>query len=868
MAPASRSTSRTSWQWLTLVWLVGAGGVLGVMAALHLRMLSCVRRGRVEPPPATHAMLLEACALAGRKRAPALMITDAVQAPALFGIVRPAILLPRELAANCEPASLKLIFLHELAHLRRLDLCTQVAASLVSAMHWFNPAVWWAARRMRAEAEMAADAHALRWTNTGEAHRMGEVLLSFAHYAAAGWVVWLMTSATLLGITENKRDLRHRIESLTDLARGRRTWWLMGLAAFVALAIAGFTKAPAEDAAKNPAQPTATSAPIAAPPGKAGAVTVKGATKGAKILTLSVPAPRGEIVDRNGIPLAQSMVVHFPCLDFPLTGCASPAERIQFVRKRLDVIRTVLGRSYDLKDAQILEHYDKRRWLPLVLSRMPLTDEEKPKFQAIALDGISLRPAGQRIYPRHEVAGHVIGYVGERGPWASGEILDNEALWPTSQGVRGIEKEYEKYLKGRPGTIQIILDEKGNRVEENTAVNPVPGGKVVLSIDLEMQELAERLLRERVKRGAFVVMDVPTGDVLALASHPNFDPNEFVSTISSQRLNELQSDPAGPMLGRAFQAVYPPASTFMSIAGIGILRAGSINESTIFPCPRSFRIGDRVAYNWAKEDEGEMNMMGALTRSCITWFFQAALQTNSAYISRAGEIFGYGRPTGIRMGEETGIMPTNEWYRDQFGYPIGKADLANIVIGQGAVEATPVQVARAMGAIGNRKSLLDARLVLRIQNSANHVFSSFDVSSHPLNVSQHDFAVVHQGMFDVVHHERGTGKAAAHARLSISGKTGAGQWIPSKKQKIAWFCGFAPSKFPVHSFAVLCEGEPGEEVQEEGNKAAMLLGAFYQEYLTSERLEALEERSRAIAAADAALVDSVQLGVATIIREK
>lgn len=589
--------------------------------------------------------------------------------------------------------------------------------------------------------------------------------------------------------------------------------------------------------------------------------------RGARILTLSVPAPRGQIVDRNGIPFAQNMVVYFPALSFPQMDAAPPAEKIQFARKRLDVINAALEKSYSIDDAQILNHYQNRRWLPLVVSRTPLSDLEKTKFEAIGLDGITLHPTYQRTYPQREVAAHVIGYVGKRGPWATGEIPDGEALWPTAEGVRGIEKEFNDYLTGSPGTIQIIFDDKGNRVEETTVANPVPGGNVILSIDMEMQRLTEQLLRDRVKRGAFVIMDVQNGDVLAMASQPTYDPNEFVPIISTERLSELQSDPSNPLFGRAFQATYPPASTFKSVSAIGMLKSGTVTEWTEYPCPKAFNIGDRVAHNWAKEDEGSMNIMGALTRSCNTWFYQGAMFTPPAYISRAGETFGFGRPTGIQLREEeVGVMPTNEWFRKQFGYPIGKGDLANIVIGQGTVHATPVQVARAMGALGNRKSLLDARLVLQIQDYANNIITSFDVSPHPLDISQHDLAVVHQGLYDVVHHERGTGKSAGHPRMSVSGKTGTGQWIPAKKQNIAWFVGFAPSKFPVYSFAVVYEGDPGEDEVGGGKKAAPIVGEFFRKYLTEEQLVALEKRAELIAAEDAQMIASVQLGTGSIIR--
>lgn len=236
-------------QKLTSVWLLGVAAVLGVMLLLHLRLLRRLHRDKAEPALETAAVFREACHLAHVRWAPRLIITDAVAAPSLFGILRPAILLPRQVAMESDATSLKLILLHELAHLRRCDLWAQLVASCVIALHWFNPLVWIAARRLRTEAEMAADAHALHRTDAREAHRFGELLLSFANRAAAGWMLAL-TSATLLGICENKHDLRRRIEALMDIAKGRRTRWLLGLVVFLTAVLVGLTNAPAEEAKK------------------------------------------------------------------------------------------------------------------------------------------------------------------------------------------------------------------------------------------------------------------------------------------------------------------------------------------------------------------------------------------------------------------------------------------------------------------------------------------------------------------------------------------------------------------------------------------------------------------------------------------
>lgn len=249
-------------QKLTFLWLCGVAVVFSVMVVLHLRLQRRIRKDASEAFSEVSAVLDEACRLADVRTAPRLLVTDAVSAPSLFGILRPVILLPRQVAAGRDAAALKLILLHELAHLKRRDLWAQILSSCVIALHWFNPVVWIAARRLRAEAEMAADAHALRCTDAQEAHRFGKMLLGFANHAAAGWMVGF-ASAALLGISADPRDLRRRIEGLMDIARGRRTRWIFGLGAFVVMAVIGLTRSPAEEV-KKPAVSDAVKAAEAA----------------------------------------------------------------------------------------------------------------------------------------------------------------------------------------------------------------------------------------------------------------------------------------------------------------------------------------------------------------------------------------------------------------------------------------------------------------------------------------------------------------------------------------------------------------------------------------------------------------------------
>ena len=565
-------------------------------------------------------------------------------------------------------------------------------------------------------------------------------------------------------------------------------------------------------------------------------------TQGARILNLSIPAPRGQIVDRNGSPLAQNVVVTYLGLNFPYMEGQSDDQKIAYARERLTKANELLGKAWTLDDSDILDHYKNRRWLPLVFSRLPLPEDDRMKIEQLAMPGLILLPTYQRMYPQQQLAGHIVGYVGRKPPWPKGDVPDGESMWPTAQGVQGLEKSFDKQLTGIDGRVRIIFNERGERVEEELIRAPVPGLNVVTTIDLEMQKLAEKLTEKHVRRGAFVLMEVQTGDILAMASYPRYDPNEFVPTISTDRFSALNTDPEQPLLGRAFQGEYPPASTFKVFSALGLLHAGTVTESSIYDCPNAFTIGDRIARNWNEQPEGGMNVIGALARSCNTWFFQGSMETDPPFITGMGVEFGFGRRSGIPIEESSGLMPTNEWWIKQYGAKIGRGDLCNISIGQGSVLATPLQVAQAMTGVANRHSLAQARLILQLQDYRENIVDQYDVVARELHVPPRNLDIVHRGMYEVVNSERGTGKNAAHEQIHVSGKTGTGQWKPNKSQNIAWFAGFAPSETPVYAFAAVYEGEPGEKIGG-GSKAAPIVGDFFREYLTEPRLVALQELS-------------------------
>lgn len=589
--------------------------------------------------------------------------------------------------------------------------------------------------------------------------------------------------------------------------------------------------------------------------------------KGARILTLSIPAPRGQIVDRYGAPLAQNTVAYYLGVNIPYMENSSDDEIVAFATTRIDQANEIMGSAWKLSDDEIIAHYKDRRWLPLIFSGWPLTDSQHAKITAADIQGLIIHPTYQRVYPRGRSAGHIIGFVGKRGPWPKGEIPDGEMMWPTAEGIRGLELWYDEYLTGQPGRVQIIFDDKGNRVQETVIRSPVPGHNIITTLDIDMQVMAEKHLEDGAKRGAFVIMDVRTGDVLAMASFPMFDPNDYIPRITVEKYRALVDDPDKPLRGRAYQDRYPPASTFKVAAALAMLEAGSVNELSLYSCPTSFWIGDRDFHNWNKEPEGSMNVIGALTRSCNTWFYQAAIDTGAAHITMMGQKLGFGRKTGIPLPEEIpGLMPTNEWFRETFGYAILDGDLANMSIGQGNVEATPLQVCQMMAAIGNRQFLTDARLVLQVQDFGNGIIEAYDVSRRALNISQHSLTVVHEGMRSVVNAGNGTAGRARHDRISMSGKTGTGQWRPAKDQNVAWLAGFAPSEFPVYAYAALYEGDPGETVSG-GRAAAPIVGGYFKEFLNDEKLAQLQEASDDIRIELAEIVDVAPLEAGSIFKD-
>lgn len=552
--------------------------------------------------------------------------------------------------------------------------------------------------------------------------------------------------------------------------------------------------------------------------------------KDARTITQKIPAPRGQIVDREGKAFAQNEVAYQVSLQYGQFENADRNFVVAWGRQRLDALGLILKTGVVTKtDDELYDHYRHRRWLPLIVSGQ-LSEKEAKAIQTKLSSGLALHPVYRRHYPEKESAAHIIGYTGSVGKLPTGPINFNEPLWEESEGRSGLERYFETQLTGVPGMKKLLFNERGEKLLEEQVIRPKPGGTIVTTLDLKWQKLAEDVLRKGCKRGAFVVLDVVTGEVLVMASRPSFDLNLFIPGINDTDWKALNEDPAAPLHGRAFQSTYPPASTYKPIVALAALNNGVVTESSTIYCPASIRIGNHTFHNHNKKAEGSINVKRAIARSTNPWFYQVGIDVGPSSFLDLSRRLGMGTKTGLPLiGEESGLVPDNEYMQRVHKRRFMDGDTANMSIGQGALLSTPLQVAQAMAGIANGGALPKLQLIKQVQDVRGRVVqASIPERRNWLGVTPEAVETVREGMRDVVTAGYGTGRSAGLSYTTLCGKTGTAQWGPkSKNQRLAWFAGFLPFDNPRYAFAVLYEGRPNETVSG-GRMAAPMVRNFFE----------------------------------------
>lgn len=551
--------------------------------------------------------------------------------------------------------------------------------------------------------------------------------------------------------------------------------------------------------------------------------------KQARFWVFNIPAPRGQICDRNGEPLALQRMGYNLALQFPRPFKFTEVEVNAFVAGEAQKLGELLGRPVTTQPGAALKHYRNRPLLPYVLLQN-LNAKEQAKIKEAQNGSWEVLPFYARHYPNGTVAGHALGYVGRTGKFQDGPVDNNESLWPDLEGRAGLEQTFDQLLRGESGQMNVTYNGAGKKASEQVSITPIAGKHVITTLDLSLQRSCEAALAAGTKRGAMVVMDPQNGDILAMASWPPINPNQFVPFISDADYGALTKDKNEPLFPRFSMASYPPGSTFKCFVGLAGLASGKISPTEEYECAPGFQVGDRIFHNWKKTNTGNLNFAEALEQSCNTWFYQAGLKMGANVITDYATSVGFGEKTGIPIPDESpGLIPTDEYMRQKHSVRMVGGQLAMLAIGQGSTEITPLQMAQGMAVLGNGGILYQSRLVQQIQDITGEVVNAYNVRiKRRVEIPPETQLALRQGMLQVVAGSRGTAHQAKVDKVNVAGKTGTAQWHNNKT--VAWFAGFAPAEGPRVAFAVVYEGDPHRNDVHGGTHAAPIVGKVLREY--------------------------------------
>jgi penicillin-binding protein 2 len=427
--------------------------------------------------------------------------------------------------------------------------------------------------------------------------------------------------------------------------------------------------------------------------------------------------------------------------------------------------------------------------------------------------GVSVEVGSKRSYPPDGLAAHALGYVGEVNvrerekfpQYYLGDLI----------GKFGIEKSWESQLRGKGGGEQIEVDASGQRLRKLGEEEAKTGESLTLTIDLELQRQAEAAMQG--KEGSIVVLGVQTGEVLAMVSQPSFDPNVFARGIRTSEWRALMDDPLKALNNRAIQGQYPPGSTFKVIMAAAALEKGVITPSTRFHCSGGLPFGRRVFHCWKRRGHGSVDLRQAIAHSCDVYFYQISQKLGIQGIADYARLFGMGKPLGIELDHEaTGLIPDAAWKKRVLGAPWQAGETLSVVIGQGYVTATPLQMAVVAATVANGGTVYRPRLVKQSVSADGATVKEYAPEVlRETHLRPETMRLVQAGMIDVVNGRGGTGAKAKLPDIIVAGKTGTSQVIsgtrgkgkvlPRQYRDHAWFIAFAPAEAPEVAVACIIE---------------------------------------------------------------
>jgi len=435
----------------------------------------------------------------------------------------------------------------------------------------------------------------------------------------------------------------------------------------------------------------------------------------------------------------------------------------------------------------------------------------------IYLPGLLVDVRPRRFYPYGELAAHLIGYLGE---------IDEDELRQAKDyrlgsfvGKYGVEYKWESDLKGRDGGQQIEVDAFGREIKPMGKVEPIPGNNLILTIDLDLQMIAEEAFRD--KNGALIAIDPKSGRILAMVSKPSFDPSIFARKITQEEWRDLMENPHRPLQNKGIQGQYPPGSVFKIITAIAGLETGTITPQTQLVCTGSYHYGNRNFRCWKDGGHGTLNLHRAIVESCDVFFYQVGLKVGVDNISRYASEFGLGKKTGISLPhEKSGTLPSSSWKRKYLGASWYSGETLSLAVGQGYLNVTPLQLALLISTIANGGKLYLPQIVERVENISGETLKEYPpVELGRVNVSERTLRIIQEALLGAVNEPQGTGWGCALKEIKVAGKTGTAQVVrmpenfkkgdmnrmPLRFRDHAWFVAYAPWEDPKIAISVLVE---------------------------------------------------------------
>ncbi len=571
--------------------------------------------------------------------------------------------------------------------------------------------------------------------------------------------------------------------------------------------------------------------------------------------------PRGCIYDRNGEILARNRPSYSICV------LPSKLKRRKDIIAKLCAIRDSAGTAvFDSAEleATIKKAYG-RRYDPtrlkedVSLDLMSIVEEH-----SMELPGIIVVSESRREYTLGQSTFHALGYMSDIPEDEFDSLKQNGYYYGDLIGKSGLERQYEKSMRGVCGQEYIEVDAYGRNkgpVPDVPRIDPVPGNNLYLTIDARLQRTAAESFPDSLK-GAVVALDPRNGEVLVMFSHPGVDPNIFsmAGTVRSKNWAAVATDPNLPLNNRAIAGAYPPGSTFKLITALAGLETGELTASSRMasPCTGAYKFGSRIAHCWEKKGHGFLDLIGAIQQSCDVYFYQVGLLLGDVAINKYAAEMGFGSPTGIDVPNEkegwiSGEAAYNRRYRGK-GWVWTRGLLLDMAIGQVQV-VTPLQLAAAVGGLGNGSLLFQPYLVMEERNREGAVVTRhLPVVKDSLRLKPYTISTLHTAMVKVME-PGGTGGLAAVPGIPVGGKTGSAQ-NPQGTKTHALFIACAPIDTPVIAVAVVVEnGGHG------GSVAAPIAGAVLRYYFSETgEGKAIAQRYRAGSAKSAKAVSGTGRG--------